>query len=229
MVTITGTNLTGATSASFGAGVTVNSITVNSPTQVTVSITIAPAAAAGTRTITITTPAGTGTWAGSFTIGQAMIGTGTRSASGSGTHGSGTSTSTTTVTPPVSLPNVKNQSATISTTSANIGDTVEVSTVVTNAGNASGTGMVRVYVNGQEAGAQAVTLAPGQSRVINFNIPATEAGENEVTVNNIRAGTFTVQDTRASDVVFWVSSIMVISALVMGVVYAWRRREGYYD
>jgi uncharacterized repeat protein (TIGR02059 family) len=231
-VTITGTNLAGTTAASFGAGVTVNSITVNSPTQVTVSITIAPDAAAGARTISVTTPAGTGTWAGSFTVeqGNNMIGSGTGSASGSGTYGSGTSTSTTTtVTPPVSLPNVKNMSASINTTEAIPGEMVEVSTVVTNAGNASGTSMVRVYVNGQEADALAVTLAPGQSRVVKFSIPATGAGENEVTVNNVKAGSFTVQDNRASDVIFWASSVMVILALIMAVIYTWRRREGYYN
>jgi len=106
---------------------------------------------------------------------------------------------------------------------------VEVSTVVTNAGNASGTGTVKVYINGQEAGAQAVTLAPGQSRVVKFSIPANEAGENEVTVNNIKAGSFTVQDNRVNDVIFWASSVMVILGLILGVIYVWRRREGYYD
>ena len=231
-VTITGTNLTGATSISFGTGITVGSYTVNSPTQITASIVIAADAAAGTRSISVTTPAGTGAWAGSFTIeqGQSVIGTGTGSASGSGTYGSGTSTSTTTtVTPPVSLPNVHSMSASISTATAMPGDMVEVKTIVANAGNASGTSMVRVYVNGQEAGSQPVTLAPGQSRVVKFNIPATEPGVNDVTVNGISAGSFTVPDNRASDFIFWASSIMVILALILGIIYTWRKREGYYD
>jgi len=231
-VTITGANLTGATAVNFGAGVTVSSFTVNSPTQITVSISIATDAAAGARNISVTTPAGTGTWAGSFTIeqGQSMIGTGTGSASGSGTYGSGTSTSTTTtVTPPVSLPNVHSMSASINTTATAPGETVEVSTIVANTGNASGTSMVRVYVNGKEAGSQPVTLAPGQSRVVKFSIPASEPGVNNITVNGVSAGSFTVQDNRVSDFIFWASSAMVILALILAVIYTWRRREGYYD
>ncbi len=231
-VTITGTNLTGATAVNFGAGVTVSGFTVNSPTQITVSITVAADAVAGARTVSVTTPAGTGAWAGSFTIeqGNTMIGTGTGSASGSGTYGSGTSTSTTTtVTPPVSLPNVHSMSASINTTATAPGETVEVSTIVANTGNASGTSLVRVYINGKEAGAQAVTLAPGQSRVVKFSVPAAEPGVNEVVVNGISAGSFTVQDNRVSDFIFWASSTMVIMALIMAVIYTWRRREGYYE
>ena len=71
-VTLTGTYLTGATSVSFGSGITVNSLTVNSPTQITVSITINPAAVPGTRSITVTTPGGSSApLANAFTVNPA--------------------------------------------------------------------------------------------------------------------------------------------------------------
>jgi parallel beta-helix repeat protein len=226
-VTITGTNLTGATAVSFGAGVTVSSFTVNSPTQITVNITVAPDAALGARTVSVTTPAGTAAKADGFTVIQGhLIGTG--SASGSGTYGSG-GFSNPSLTPPSPLPNIGNTSATLSASEILPGETVEVSTTVTNTGNAGGSSVVRVYVNGQAVDTRAVTLDPGQSQVVRFNIPAAEAGQYDVTVNNVRAGTFTVQDTRANDVIFWASFLMIIAALVMGVIYAWRRREGYYS
>jgi hypothetical protein len=67
-VTITGTNLTGATSVSFGAGITVSNYTVNSGTQITSNITIAAAATPGARNVSVTTPGGTGTLNNGFTV-----------------------------------------------------------------------------------------------------------------------------------------------------------------
>ena len=59
-VTITGTNFTGATIVSFGAGVTVNSYSVDSATQMTANISIAGDAAPGARDVSVTGPVGTG-------------------------------------------------------------------------------------------------------------------------------------------------------------------------
>ncbi len=67
-VTITGANLTGATSVSFGAGVTVNSFTVNSSTQITANISISSTATTGAKNVSVTTPAGTGIGNGLFTV-----------------------------------------------------------------------------------------------------------------------------------------------------------------
>ncbi|MCX6145102.1 MAG: ice-binding family protein [Ignavibacteriales bacterium] len=75
-VTITGSNFaTGVTSVDFGAGVTVNSIVVNSPTSITANITLASAATAGTRTVTVTN---SGSGGGSATLPSGFtVGTGT--------------------------------------------------------------------------------------------------------------------------------------------------------
>jgi hypothetical protein len=45
----------GTTTAAFGAGITVNAVTVHNPNQATVNVTIAPGATLGSRTITLTT------------------------------------------------------------------------------------------------------------------------------------------------------------------------------
>jgi hypothetical protein len=75
-VTITGTNFaTGVTSLDFGAGVTVNSIVVNSATSITANLTLSPTAAAGARTITVTN---SGSGGGSATLSSGfVVGTGT--------------------------------------------------------------------------------------------------------------------------------------------------------
>src|SRR5205085_6040350 len=59
-VTITGSNTSfvqGTTQVAFGAGVTVNSVAVNSATSLVAQISIASDAAAGERTVTVTTGA----------------------------------------------------------------------------------------------------------------------------------------------------------------------------
>lgn len=67
-VVITGTNFTGATSVSFGAGITVTAFTVDSPTQITAIISIAETAALGPRDVSVTSPYGTGTLLNGFTV-----------------------------------------------------------------------------------------------------------------------------------------------------------------
>ncbi|MGB8708073.1 MAG: hypothetical protein WCD72_09070, partial [Dehalococcoidia bacterium] len=74
-VIITGTNFTGATAVSFGAGITVNSFPVNSATQITANISIAGAAAVGARNVSVTTPGGTGTLPNGFTVNAVPPGT----------------------------------------------------------------------------------------------------------------------------------------------------------
>lgn len=71
-VVINGKNL-GATSAvGFGAGISVNSFTVNSAARVTASITVVPGAQIGARDVQLTTPSGSFTLAGSFKVNQAL-------------------------------------------------------------------------------------------------------------------------------------------------------------
>src|SRR5205823_1261244 len=58
----------GTTTATFGAGIAVNSITVGSATSATVNITIDVAAALGSRTVTLTTGGETASVVGGFTV-----------------------------------------------------------------------------------------------------------------------------------------------------------------
>jgi predicted GH43/DUF377 family glycosyl hydrolase len=69
-VVLAGTNLSGATSVSFGADIAVNSFTVDSDTQITASVTISASAATGTRDVSVTAPGGTATLASGFTVNQ---------------------------------------------------------------------------------------------------------------------------------------------------------------
>jgi len=75
-VAITGQNtnfVQGTTTATFGAGITVVSLTVNTPTTATAVINIDPAAALGTRDVILTTNAEVATSAAGFTVGAGTV------------------------------------------------------------------------------------------------------------------------------------------------------------
>jgi hypothetical protein len=67
-VTISGTNLSGATAVSFGNGITVNAFNPDSPTQITANISIGGGAALGSRNVSVTAGGSTGTMTGGFTV-----------------------------------------------------------------------------------------------------------------------------------------------------------------
>ena len=65
---ITGTDFTGATTVSFGTGITVNSFVVDGATQITASITVDADADYGINPVSVTTPSGTGTLTYGFSV-----------------------------------------------------------------------------------------------------------------------------------------------------------------
>jgi hypothetical protein len=68
-VVISGSNFQSGATCSFGAGITVNSCTFNSATQLTANITISSTAATGTRNVTVTNPdSQTATLTNGFTV-----------------------------------------------------------------------------------------------------------------------------------------------------------------
>ena len=67
-VIITGTSFTGATTIGFGTGITSNSFTVNSATQITANITIAGDTTTGMRDVSVTTPDGSDTLIDGFEV-----------------------------------------------------------------------------------------------------------------------------------------------------------------
>jgi len=70
-VTITGTNLLGVTTVSFGSGITVNDFTVNSPTEIVANITIAADATIGTSDVSVSTPTSVGGMASGLAVAAA--------------------------------------------------------------------------------------------------------------------------------------------------------------
>jgi glucose/arabinose dehydrogenase len=71
-VVLGGSNFAGGATCSFGVGITVNSCTLNSASQITANITISPTATLGARTVTVTNPDNqSASLANAFTVSQA--------------------------------------------------------------------------------------------------------------------------------------------------------------
>ncbi len=71
-VTINGSNFTGASNLQFGAGISVNSLSILSSNQIDANITIAADAAVGSRDVSVAKAGGRFTLPGGFTVKQAL-------------------------------------------------------------------------------------------------------------------------------------------------------------
>jgi len=225
-ITVTGTNFTGATSVSFGPGITVT-FTVVSPTQINATITTVVGAAPGARNVTVTTPQGSAT--GSFTVNaNPSLINGTQShGGGGGSGGSGGSGQGNQGMSPVSMPNIVVQSATLSAAKVAPGEAVTITANLANKGTVNGTSAVKVYVNGQEEAIQGVTVNSGSNRPVSFTLSRNEPGTYTVYVGGTPAGSFTVEQTVDPNVILLISAALFLSGLVLGVIYI-RRRQSYY-
>jgi hypothetical protein len=219
-VIITGTNLLSASAVSFGDGITVNSITVNSTTRIIAGITIAAGAAPGTRDISVTTLGGTVSLNNGFTVNQAQIGTGPRGSSMSGV----------TAAPPqgpVSLPTVSVRSASLSATKVGPGIPITVTADVVNTGTVNGSSSIKVYVNGQEESSRGVTVSSGSSTPVTFAVTRNEPGTYSVYVGGTNAGSFTVDALADPNIILYISGALLVFAFVLGVIFITRRRQAH--
>jgi hypothetical protein len=216
---ITGSDFTGATSLDFGNGIAVNSFTVVCATQITARITLATSASQGVRDVSVTTADGTGTLNGGFIV--------TPGAIGSGSHGSGAVvvSSPPALTPTVNLPNILPQSAGISTTHVKPGESLTVTAVMANKGNAAGTAAVKLYINGREDATQGITVNGGSTAPVSFTVSRNEPGTYSVYVNGMPADRFTVDGTADPDLVLYVSVALILTALAAILIMALRRKQ----
>ena len=88
-VTINGYHVNRATAVSYGNGITVDSFTADSATQITADITIATDAAPGPRDVSVTSPGGTGTLNEGFNVYRSGQSVATATGTGAATFGTG--------------------------------------------------------------------------------------------------------------------------------------------
>ncbi len=221
-VTITGSHFSGATAVIFGAGITVNSFTVNGDTQITAAISIGSGSTPGPVNVSVTTCA-TGTKTGGFRVNSPLarlIATGALSS-----PGGSTSTKTYDYIPPVVLPSIAVQSASLSVKTVTPGTPVTVTAGVANKSTVNGNKKVTLYVNGQVETEQAVTVSSGGSSQLSFNVSRSEPGDYNVYVDGVPAGSFKVEMFRESDGILIFSAVLVALAFIIGMVMLRRRQR----
>ncbi|MCX5993153.1 MAG: hypothetical protein NT177_02925, partial [Chloroflexi bacterium] len=167
-VTIKGTNFSGATSVSFGPGITVNSFTVNSDSKITANITITTGAV-GAMSVTVITPVCRCQLTGGF-MAIPLLPNKTGGSGGAGTIAA----------KPYIPPVFVVQNATVAASKAGPGEQVEVTATVTNNGGSNGTTKVILYVNGQEADSKGIALSSGQSTPVSFKVSRNDPGTYSV-------------------------------------------------
>jgi len=212
-VVIKGNNFNGTKAVSFGEGITVNSFTVDSASQITAIISVVMGAVGG-KDVTVTNSCGSGRLPARFTaIPQLPNKTG-------GSGGGATQPATRAYIPPA----FEVQNATVAASKAGPGEQIEVTATVTNKGGSNGTTKVVLYVNGQEADSKGIALSSGQSTPVSFKVSRNDPGTYQVYVNGTSAGTFTVDLFNSNDMLIYASVALFVIGMIGLLYYLMKRR-----
>jgi len=139
-------------------------------------------------------------------------------------HGSSVSAPTSPA-PPVSLPNMVIQSASLSAKTVTPGTPITVTADIANKSAVNGNKKVTLYVNGQVETTQGITVNSGGSTKLTFNVSRSEPGDYIVYVDGVPAGSFKVELFSASDGILVFSAALVALAFLIGMVMLWRRQR----
>jgi len=100
--------------------------------------------------------------------------------------------------------------------------------MLVNRGTANGSARIKVYVNSYEESSYYVAVDGGSSIPMQFSISRSQPGTYSVVVGSVQAGSFRVEESIDPDLVFFISSVLMFTALVMGIIYIRRKQQGYY-
>jgi hypothetical protein len=139
----------------------------------------------------------------------------------------GSSMASTITTPPVSLPNIQIQSASLSASKVSPGTPVTVTASVANRGTVNGSTRVKLYVNGEEDSSQGITVESGGNRPVYFTVSRHEPGTYTVYVGGTQVGSFIVNDAIDSNMILYISLSMIFLAFALGVIMIVRRNSYY--
>ena len=136
-----------------------------------------------------------------------------------------TVTGPTTPAPPVSLPSLVIQSASLSAKSVTPGTPITVTADIANKSTVNGIKKVTLYVNGQVETTQGVTVNSGGSSQLSFNVSRSEPGDYTVYVDGVPAGSFKVELLSGNDGILIFSAVLIALAFLVGMVMLRRRQQ----
>ena len=95
---------------------------------------------------------------------------------------------------------------------------MNITATLVNRGNHDGTAKVTLYVNGLEEESKGVNLSSGQTMPTSFTVMRDEPGTYNVYVNNVAAGSFTVDIFNNNDALIY-GLIALITLAIIAVLY----------
>jgi len=219
-ITITGSQLNRVNAVNFGAGITVNSFTVDSATQISANVKINASAALGTRDVTVTNPGGSDTLTDGFTVKQ--------SSSMTSSNPRSSPTPTRPTSSAISL-----QYINVHPNQAHAGQPVTILTNVVNTGDEAGSYNVVLKINGHVEKSRMVSVGPQGTQPVEFTVTMSQPGTYTVDIGSQR-GNFVVTDggttpgvsTATGPLTAAVAAVIVILAGLL-IIVARKRFQGY--
>jgi len=139
-------------------------------------------------------------------------------------HGAGSGAAPPSMQPPVQLPNIQVQSASLSASRVTPGTPVTITASLANRSTVNGTTAIKIYINGEEETSKGVTVNSGSDLPLSFTISRNEPGTYAVYVGGVSAGSFTVTSDE-SNIILYISFAMIFIALVVGMLFLLRRKQ----
>jgi hypothetical protein len=96
---------------------------------------------------------------------------------------------------------------------------------VANTGAVNGSTRLTLYVNGQEESSQGVTVSSGSNMPITFTVSRNEPGTYTVYVGGTQAGSFVVDEFADTNMILYISGVLILFAFVTGLLFILRRRQ----
>ena len=210
-VIITGTDFTGATAVNFGTGITVNSFTVDSATQITANICIVVNAATGARDVSVTTPNGTGTGTALFTVNAPAV-----------VPVPEVPRSSPTWSRPLNPAQMSVQYLNVSPQQASANQPVTITTNVVNTGDEGGNYYLALKINGQVEKTKMVSVGAQGTQPVKLTVTKAQPGTYTVDIGGQR-GSFVVlgaggtASTHASGglIIILIMSVLILSTVVV--------------
>jgi hypothetical protein len=126
---------------------------------------------------------------------------------------------------PVEIANVSVQVASLSPSRVGPGKPVTVNAVVANNSSVDGSARIKLYVNGEEKDSRGVAVGAGRTAPVTFTYSQKQPGTYNVYVGNISAGSFAVDEMIDPDLILYLSSALILIALILGVFYITAKRN----
>jgi hypothetical protein len=143
--------------------------------------------------------------------------TGITSGIGTSSHGSSMTVSPV-VQQPIALPNIYVRSAAVADRTAT------VMAEVVNTGASAGTSRIVLHIDGNPVESKDISLTPGNTTRVNFDVSRLEPGSYTVTVNNTPAGILNISSNILSDTMF-IILLAAFLALIGGLFILYFRRQ----